>query len=64
MSSEESFHEKLGLKQGDIIKSINGKPVNSPKDAMAISEFGKNSGKIEVEVLRGEKTHKMIYEVK
>lgn len=64
VSSEESFQEKLGLKPGDIIKSINGKPMNSPKEAMAISELMKTSGKIEVEILRGEKTHKMIYEVK
>ena len=30
-----SIFTKLGLKKGDIITGLNGKPINSPEDAFA-----------------------------
>ncbi len=51
-----SMYEKLGLQRGDVIKSINGQPLNSVQDVM--SHYG-NLGQLnqaQVEVLRNGQT--------
>jgi hypothetical protein len=59
-----SVYEKLGLKQGDVIKTINGKPVNSPKDAMELTNLLKSADKVEIELVRDGSTQKMTYQIK
>jgi len=59
-----SVYERLGLKQGDVIKTINGKPVNNPKDAMELTNLLKSTDKIEIELLRDGSTQKMTYQIK
>lgn len=47
-----SLYEQLGLKQGDIIKSVNGEPLNSIQDAMTqYSKLGTLS-QIQLEITR------------
>lgn len=41
--------EKMGLKKGDVIKSINGQPVNSPTEAMELYTELKEGDDIQVE---------------
>lgn len=59
-----SIYEKLGLKQGDVIKTINGKPVNNPKGAMELTNLMKTANKIEIELVRDGSTQKMTYQIK
>lgn len=59
-----SIYEKLGLKQGDTIKSINGKSVKTPQDAMELTNLMKTAEKIEIDLVRNGSTLKMIYQIK
>lgn len=56
--------KKLNLKEGDTIKTINGKAIKSGDGAEELSALMKTADKIEIEVLRGGKIEKIIYEVK
>jgi general secretion pathway protein C len=48
-----SLPDKLGLKEGDVIKNVNGQPVNSPGDlARVYQQFGTLT-QIRAEILRG-----------
>lgn len=44
--------EKLGLKAGDIIKTINGKPVNGATDLNSLADLFKTADKVRVEYVR------------
>jgi general secretion pathway protein C len=48
-----SIYETLGLKRGDIIKGVNGEPVDSPQKAMELYQALKSSDSIQLEVTRG-----------
>lgn len=61
---KQSVYEKLGLKQGDIIKTVNGKPMNSPQDAAELTDLMKTADKIEVELIRNGTPQKMTYQLK
>lgn len=51
-----SLYEKLGLKRGDIIKSVNGEAINNISDAMRHYQQMNTLGSVQVEVTRGGKT--------
>jgi S1-C subfamily serine protease len=55
--------EKLGLKQGDVIQTINGKPA-TPESFSNLSMLMNAAGKIEIEVLRDGTVQKMTYNIK
>lgn len=59
-----SIYEKLGLKQGDVIKTINGKLMNNPQDAMELTNLMKTADKVEIELMRNGSTQKMTYQIK
>ena len=48
-----SLPSKLGLKEGDVIKVVNGQPVNSPGDLARVYQQFSNMTQIRAEVLRG-----------
>lgn len=48
-----SIYEKLGLKRGDIIKGVNGEPVDTPQKAMELYQALKSSDNIQLEINRG-----------
>ncbi len=48
-----SIYEKLGLKRGDIIKGVNGEPVDTPQKAMELYQALKSADDIQLEVTRG-----------
>ena len=48
-----SLPDKLGLKEGDVIKSINGQPVSSPGDLARLYGQFSSITNIRVEVTRG-----------
>ena len=59
-----SVYEKLGLKQGDIIKSYNGKPVNSVQESMEMYNQLKTANQAELEIVRDGKIQKLKYNIK
>ncbi len=49
----DSFFTQLGLKRGDIIKSINGKPINTPEDAFSFYKAVESGEPLSMELIRG-----------
>lgn len=47
-----SIYEKLGLKQGDVIKGVNGNRLNSPQKAMELYQHLKKGGQVEIQLLQ------------
>lgn len=47
-----SIYEKLGFKVGDMIKSVNGEPVNSPTKAMEMYNLLKTSNNVQLGIDR------------
>ncbi len=58
-----SVYEKLGFKVQDIIKSVNGEPVNSPTKAMEMYNSLKGQNDLELEVERNGRTEKFNYNI-
>lgn len=56
-----SLYEKLGLRVGDVIRSVNGKPVNTVDDAMKAYQAASTQRDIRVEVTRGGQLEHLTY---
>jgi general secretion pathway protein C len=48
-----SIYEKLKMRSGDVIKSVNGQPVNTPQDAIRLYQQMPNMGSVQIEIARG-----------
>lgn len=59
-----SIYSELGFKAGDIIKEVDGEPVNSPTKAMELYSALKNSDKVQLIVERKGKSEEFTYEVR
>jgi len=57
-----SLYEKLGLRAGDVIKSVNGTPVNSAEDAIRLYQQIQNVGAVQMEIVRGGKPEQLNYQ--
>lgn len=57
-----SLYEKLGLRPGDVIKSINGQPLNSMEDAIRLYQQMPNIGDVQMEIMRGGKPEQLYYQ--
>lgn len=56
-----SLYEKLGLRAGDVINTVNGQPVNTVEDVMRLySQFGSTSN-VQVDVQRGGASETLVY---
>jgi general secretion pathway protein C len=58
-----SIFEKLGLQRMDILKNVNGQPVDSPAKAMELYNALKNSDKVSISIDRGGKTETLDYSI-
>jgi len=56
-----SIFEQLGLNRMDVIKSVNGEPVDSPAKAMELYNALKNSDKVSIKVERGGRDEDLNY---
>lgn len=56
-----SVYEKLGLRVGDVLRSVNGKPVNTVDDALKAYQAASTQRDIRVEVLRGGQMEHLTY---
>ena len=59
-----SFFTKLGLRRGDIIKSINGKQINTPEDAFSFYQALESGEPLSMEINRGGKPKTINYRFK
>ncbi len=59
-----SLVHRSGLRDGDIIKRVNGIEIDSPEKAFEIYEQVKNEPVITVEIIRGGKNRTFTYEVR
>jgi len=58
-----SLLDKLGLKRGDVIQSINGLPISDPDRAYQAYQQLKDESSIQIDVLRGSKPQTLTYEI-
>jgi general secretion pathway protein C len=58
-----SIYEKLGFKAQDVIKSVNGEPVNSPTKAMELYNALKTEGHIKLTVERNGREEQFNYDI-
>jgi general secretion pathway protein C len=56
-----SLFDKIGLKNGDIIKSINGSPMNDPSRAMTLLQQLRSQNDLTVELVRNRQPQKLVY---
>jgi general secretion pathway protein C len=59
-----SLPSKLGLKEGDVIKNVNGQPVNSPGDLARLYQQFATLSQIRAEVIRGGAPMLLTYQIK
>ncbi|MBI3778755.1 MAG: PDZ domain-containing protein [Gammaproteobacteria bacterium] len=57
-----SLYEKLGLRAGDVIKSVNGQPLNSAEDAIRLYQQMSSVGAVQMEIMRGGKSEQLFYQ--
>lgn len=58
-----SIYEQLGIQRMDVIKSVDGTPVDSPAKAMELYNSLKNSPKVSIQVERNGKNETMTYNI-
>lgn len=59
-----SIYEQLGLQRMDVIKGVNGEPVDSIQKAMEMYNTLKNGTQVKLQIERGGKTDTFTYNVK
>jgi general secretion pathway protein C len=57
-----SLYEKMGLHPGDIVKVVNGQPINSADDAMRIYQQMQGNAAIQIEISRNGKPDTLHYQ--
>lgn len=58
-----SIYEQLGLQRMDVIKSVDGTPVDSPAKAMELYNLLKNSPKVTLQIERNGKSENKTYNI-
>jgi type II secretory pathway component PulC len=62
---KDSIFERLGLQNGDFLKSVNGKPLTSQKQLDELTEqLSGGSGKIKMQIIRQGKPIELVYKIK
>lgn len=57
-----SLYQKLGLRPGDVIRTINGQSINSAEDAMRLYQQVANLSSVQIEIMRGGKAEYLNYD--
>jgi general secretion pathway protein C len=56
-----SVYEKLGLRVGDVIQSVNGQPVNTMEDVMRLYQQFDSATNVSLDVRRAGRTETLVY---
>lgn len=59
----DSLFTQFGIRPGDLIKSVNGQPLDSPAKAMELFNDLKNSPQIKMSINRGGRDEEMTYNI-
>ena len=59
-----SLIEKLGMRNNDIIKKVNGQPINKPEEIFQAYSQLQRDGNIEIEIERNERAEVLKYEIR
>ena len=59
-----SIYEQLGLQKMDVIRGVNGEPVDSIQKAMEMYNTLKNGSQVKMQIERGGKTDTFTYDIK
>jgi general secretion pathway protein C len=59
-----SFFDKIGMKNGDILKSINGNDLNDPANALQLFEKLKQEKSLTVKLVRNQVEKVVVYQVR
>jgi len=59
-----SIYEQLGMQKMDVIKGVNGEPVDSIQKAMEMYNTLKNGNQVKMQIERGGKTETFVYDIK
>jgi general secretion pathway protein C len=57
-----SLYEKLGMRAGDVIKSVNGQPINTAEDAIRLYQQMSSISSVQMEITRGGKNESLFYQ--
>ena len=57
-----SLYEKLGVRAGDVIKSVNGQPINTAEDAIRLYQQMSSISSVQMEIMRGGKSESLYYQ--
>lgn len=60
----DSFFTQLGLQVGDIVRTINGKPIHTPEDAFSFYKSVESGEPLSMEIVRGGQPRMIQYEFK
>ena len=58
-----SLFDRIGLKNGDIIRSINGNEMTDPSKAMGLLQELRDSNNLDVEITRNQQPQKLTYSI-
>ena len=58
-----SLYRSIGVRSGDVIKSVNGKPIDSPNKALDLFEQLKSSSSIQLEIERRGQPKQLNYSI-
>lgn len=59
-----SFVERMGARNGDVVQSVDGKPIDSVQKAFSLYNTFRNKNDISITVLRGGRPHTIQYKVR
>jgi general secretion pathway protein C len=57
-----SLYEKLGVRAGDVIKSVNGQPINTAEDAIRLYQQMSSISSVQMQITRGGKSESLNYQ--
>jgi general secretion pathway protein C len=60
----DSFFTQLGLQRGDVVKRINGRPINTPEDAFSFYKAVESGEPLSMEIVRGGQPRTINYQFK
>ncbi len=59
-----SLYAQYGLRQGDVIRSVNGTPLNTPSDVMQAYQQFSNQPNIQIDIVRGGRPETLNYSLR
>ncbi len=60
----ESFYEKIGLKNGDVLEKVNGVEIKDPESFLKVFQHLKDENQIHLDLMRNSQKETMNYEIR